>query len=359
VTLVIAVLALIAGSQRGVNDASDFFARRDGGAGAPRAARDAPPAKRAGEARPAKSQPPPPVTPLDPARAAPAPNVKAPGQWVRVSPGTFTMGSPVDEPGRNPNEAQHEVTLTRPFLIQTMEVTQGQFQDTMGYNPSEFAKCGRDCPVEQVSWNDAAAYCNALSKRESLEPCYSCEGQGIRVWCSESEAFDAPYDCPGYRLPTEAEWELAARAGATTALYTGAITIRGRNDAPELEAIAWFLGNSRVSYPGGFDCAPSAWRQRALEKCGPHPVGKKQRNRCGLHDVVGNVWEWCHDWYAVGLGDTSTTDPAGPEKGIGRVFRGGSWDNDAASLRVARRNGGAPGSRYVDVGFRPVRTATP
>jgi formylglycine-generating enzyme required for sulfatase activity len=299
---------------------------------------------------------PPIVTPLDPARAAPAPDVKAPGAWVRISPGTFAMGSPADEPGRHANETRHQVTLTRPFVIQTTEVTQAQFRDVMGYDPSEFSKCGRDCPVEQVSWNDAAAYCNALSGREGLAPCYECTGEGLGVWCADAPAFPSPYQCPGYRLPTEAEWELAARAGTTTALYTGRITIRGRNDAPELEAVAWYLGNSIVGYEGGFDCAPSTWRQRTLDTCGPHPVGQKQRNQGGLHDVVGNVWEWCHDWYVEDLGAGAATDPAVLETKLGRVFRGGSWDNGAASSRVARRNGGAPGTRYVDVGFRPAKT---
>lgn len=352
--LVMAAAVLAWWSQRGVSEPGDFWMRRDAG---PLRAADGGASKRPGRAeRPAGEGPAPVATPLDPARAEPAPGVKAPGRWVRIRPGTFPMGSPDDEPGRRPNERRREVTLTRPFLIQTTEVTQGQFRDAMGYDPSAFAKCGRDCPVEQVSWSDAAAYCNALSAREGLAPCYECRGKGLATWCTDSAEFPTPYECPGYRLPTEAEWEHAARAGTTTALYTGPITIRGPNDAPELEPIAWYLGNSLVSYEGGFDCVPSSWRQRAVDKCGPHPVGTRQRNQAGLHDVVGNVWEWCHDWYADDLGAGPVTDPVGLEAKLGRVFRGGSWNNDAASVRVARRNGGAPGIRYVDVGFRPART---
>jgi formylglycine-generating enzyme required for sulfatase activity len=255
------------------------------------------------------------------------------------------MGSPADEVGRHDNEVQREVTLTRAFLIQTTEVTQGQFRDVMGYDPSEFARCGRDCPVEQVSWHDAAAYCNAISDQEGLGRCYSCRGEEISVFCTPSTAYATPYDCPGYRLPTEAEWELAARAGRATALYG------------ELAAIAWYAGNSDASYAGAFDCSDGGGGVREAATCGPHPVGLKRRNECGLHDVLGNVWEWCHDFYAEGRAESAATDPVGPGPAIARVFRGGSWDNDAGSLRLARRNGGAPGTRFVDVGVRSARTA--
>ena len=220
------------------------------------------------------------------------------GLAVRWIPsGRFPMGSSSSEPDRNSDEVQHEAVLTRGFFMAETECTQGQWELTMGSNPSEFK--GADRPVEQVSWEEAVEYCRKLTAKQRAE--------GI---------------LPGgweWRLPTEAEWEYAARAGTTGPRYG------------ELDAIGWYDGNSGSQ---------------------THPVSQKAANAWGLYDMMGNVWEWCSDWH----GDYPTgkvTDPRGPSSGSLRVFRGGSWLNDARSPRSATRNRFYPGFRYYDIGFRP------
>jgi formylglycine-generating enzyme required for sulfatase activity len=256
--------------------------------------------------------------------------------WVRICAGTFTMGSPPDEWGRwYDDETQHEVTLTNDFEIQTTEVTQRQFQELMGYNPSEYNGCA-DCPVETVSWYEAAAYCNALSDLTSFDRCYDCAGSGESVSCSWSSSYTTPYDCPGYRLPTEAEWEYAARSGTTGAHYG------------DLDAVAWYL-----------------WSYSDWETMTTHPVGTLEASPWGLYDMLGNVWEWCYDRHnhdpIVGIpyDPAPTTDPSGPEEGSSRVYRGGSLSYPANVVRAANRSWGEPGNRHFDHGFRPVRTLEP
>ncbi len=304
--------------------------------------------------------------------AAPAGSVVPPG-FVLVPAGKFTMGSPRsegiwigDKVYQIGDELQHKVTLTRAFYLQSTEVTQGQWTALMKTSRASFGGCGKDCPVEQVSWFDAVAYLNALSAKEGLEQCYTlvdcqatvdvdCKADGSceeDFTCKRVE-FPKGLDCEGYRLPTEAEWEYAARAGTTTALYTGPWSIEGDEDGHQLEPIAWHGANSGVTYDGGYDC--SSWTAKG-QRCGTHPVGRKVPNAFGLYDVLGNVWEWTWDFYSGNPGRRPLRDPLGPGKGDHRVIRGGSWRAEAEWIRAAQRSRSPPERRGDDVGFRPARS---
>jgi len=258
-------------------------------------------------------------------------------KWVAIPAGTFMMGSPTNEPCRYPDETQHQVTLTNSFEIMATEVTQGQFQALMGYNPSKKTACGSDCPVDWVSWYEAAAYCNALSTARGLPQCYACTGSGSAVSCSEVTSYAGAkvYECPGYRLATEAEWEYSYRAGTTTALHSGPITVCTGVD-PNADKIAWYKQNA-----GGT----------------PHPVAQKSPNAWSLHDMSGNAWEWCHDWLQTDLGPSPVTDPWGAPSGTGRIARGGSWMHNPQYLRAGLRGGhNIPTARESYLAFRCVRT---
>ncbi len=297
---------------------------------------------------PAKKTPPPPP----PEAPAPGPEALALSAqrpaMLPVAPGHFLMGSPADEPGRNADEVQHYVTLTRPFWLARTEVTQAQWRAVTGESPSRFgvgAGGGDSHPVERVSWLDAVAYLNRLSALEGLPSCYT----------ERAEGFDfAGLDCKGYRLPTEAEWEYAARAGTTTATYAGAPRLEGQRRAPGLDAIAWYPGNSGL--PGGdIACPEPTSMQHPAERCGTHPVGLKRANAWGLHDMLGNVWEWTHDAYGP-LDESAAIDPIGPPTGPRRVTRGGGWFREARFCRAANRYRPKADYRIWVIGLRPARS---
>lgn len=236
---------------------------------------------------------------------------------VLIPAGRFTMGDK-DEADAPP----HEVTISA-FYLDTHLVTQAQFQQAMGSNPSRWK--GDQNPVEQVRWSDAVRFCNRRSELEGLQPCYD-----LKTW-------QCDFAANGYRLPTEAEWEYACRAGTTTPYFFG--------DSPaKLGDYAWYEQNA-----GGH----------------PHPVGKKQPNPWGLFDICGNVWEWCNDFYQVDYYQHApAADPRGPEQGENKVLRGGGWRFSADNCRSGYRYNENPG--YADVcfgydiyGFRCVRSAAP
>jgi formylglycine-generating enzyme required for sulfatase activity len=244
---------------------------------------------------------------------------------VRINGGTFVMGSPAAEwqetnkeflattPTLKYDERQHYVTVSS-FYIGKYEVTQREWRKVMGRNPSHFK--GEYLPVETISWYDAVEYCNKRSEREGLTPVYS--GRGDRITWNRN--------ANGYRLPTEAEWEYACRAGTTTPYYTGT----------KVDGAGWYIDNS-------------GWKT--------HPVGQKQANAWGLYDMHGNVLEWCWDWYGeYPRGDQ--IDPTGAGAGASRVVRGGSWNYIARLLRSALRDRDVPADRNYDVGFRLARSAS-
>ena len=229
--------------------------------------------------------------------------------------------------GAPPAEAEHfawedpqtRVTITRSFKMGQFELTQAQYQAVMSNNPSYYSGVP-DRPVEQVSWTDAANYCALLTASQRLAGCLP------PAWA--------------YRLPTEAEWEYACRAGATTAFAYGQALRSGMADFDGREEYDATLGtefnptgvvNDQTSVVGGH--APNAW---------------------GLYDMHGNVWEWCLDWFGDQLPGGSVTDPQGPESGLYRVLRGGCWYDDASICRSASRGSGDPAYRGGDTGFRVV-----
>jgi formylglycine-generating enzyme required for sulfatase activity len=224
--------------------------------------------------------------------------------FVLIPSGTFNMGSPEDEPGRDSDETLHQVTLTKSYYLQTTEVTQAQWEAVMGNNPSFFSGCP-DCPVESVSWADVQAF---ISKMNTL-------GEGT------------------YRLPTDAEWEYACRAGSATRFYWG-------DDAD----------CSKANY-GNF------W---SLECEGINPgttmrAGSFAPNAWGLYDMSGNVWERCQDWYSADLSSSPSTDPTGPSSGSERVDRGAGWNYWARGCRCANRAKTDPASYTPLLGFRLAR----
>jgi formylglycine-generating enzyme required for sulfatase activity len=258
----------------------------------------------------------------------------APESLVFIRGGDFIMGSPPDEPGRFDNERQHTVTIS-PFYLGSHEVTQKEWQDLMGKSLRQTAEEngwdlygeGDNYPVYYVSWNDAVEYCNALSLRNGLEPAYSSRGKRV-IWNKSAN---------GYRLPTEAEWEYACRAGTATPFSTGKnITAAQANYDGEHP----YNNNPRGRF-----------RETAVE------VESFPPNPWGLYDMHGNVCEWCWDWYEDSYSDWPQTDPQGASSGSARVFRGGSWINYGRYLRSSYRNRNYPVFQDRRVGFRLARNA--
>jgi len=212
-----------------------------------------------------------------------------------IPAGKFLMGSPEGEKGRSTNEGPlHEVTISRAFYMGVFEVTQEQYEAVMGKDPSHFK--GAKNPVETVSWHDAVDFCKKLAEKT-----------GKKV-----------------RLPTEAEWEYACRAGSKTRFCFG-------DDETDLRDHTWYTANSDSK---------------------THPAGEKTPNAWGLYDMHGNVWEWCSDCWAVSYANAKNEDPQGPASGAFRVLRGGGWNVNPTYCRSALRFRSSPDDRYLNLGFR-------
>jgi formylglycine-generating enzyme required for sulfatase activity len=291
---------------------------------------------------PKKSEPATPAIAVgDGAKPGAAPQNPAKGDFMNtigikmklIQPGTFEMGSPRSESDRSDDETRHDVEITRPFYLGVYEVTQGEFHAVMGRNPSWFAANGDRCPVERVSWYDAVEFCNTLSEQEDFPPYYSITDPIRGPSGILARATVQVWGGTGYRLPTEAEWEYACRAGTTTPFHFG-YALNGRE------------ANVDGNFPYG-----------VVEK-GPYRqvttiVGSYHPNAFGLYDMHGNVWEWCWDWYdELYFRNSPLSDPQGPPDGVSRVMRGGSWDHEAGFARAADRSEREPTEDRSVFGFR-------
>lgn len=225
-------------------------------------------------------------------------------KFALIPPGQFEMGSPKSEEWHRPNEVLHRVTLTKAFYMSVTEVAQAQWQIIMGSNPS--FEIGDKLPVDTVTWDQAAEFCRKLTKKEGVT----------------------------YRLATEAEWEYACRAGTTTPFHTGAT-----------------ISPDQANYDGNSTYGKGV---KGIFREGPSKVGSLAANAWGLHDMHGNVWEWCADWYAE-YPKEAVRDPTGPAHGEHRIIRGGCWINFPAVCRSANRGEIPPRSWNFHTGFRVVR----
>jgi len=248
-------------------------------------------------------------------------------EMVHIRAGTFMMGSPRTEVFSREDEQLHQVTLTRDYLIGRFEVTQEFFQEITGTNPSYNNACPQ-CPVEMVSWRDAVLFCNIVSRKAGLKSAYKIHGNSISL----------DLDAPGYRLPTEAEWEYSCRAGSRTIFPNG-------NCLSSAEANI----NTYLPQPG---CEMGMNRAQTI------PVGSFAPNGWGLYDMIGNINEFCWDWYAFYQEDDQI-DPTGGPSAKYRVFRGGAFNNFPTRGHSASRQKMKPHQALDMVGLRLVRTVVP
>jgi formylglycine-generating enzyme required for sulfatase activity len=246
--------------------------------------------------------------------------VIAPGNFILIQAGTFAMGSPPDELCRSfLNESQHDVTLTNSFYVATTEVNQAQWTAVMGWNDSDYR--GPNLPVETVTWFDALLYCNQRSALEGLTSVYTITDVTSSGYHITGGTVTRNQSASGYRLLTEAEWEYACRAGSTTAFCNGGISQCECGSESHLAEVGWYCANA-----GGTT----------------HDVGTKSPNAWGIHDMHGNVWEWCWDSYSTSY----------------RIMRGGAYWSDAQRCRSASHAHGQPDLRGHDTGLRLARTAS-
>ena len=262
-------------------------------------------------------------------------------EFVPIPISSFTMGSPEDQNGRQPhpesdqsvesNEGQFQVTLTNPYHISSTEVTRGMFFQYMADDEQGSANCLDDnCPIQFINWHMAAQFTNRLSESIGLNTCYTCEGSGRDVECESKLEDGVIYQCPGFRLPTEVEWEYASRSGTEAAIWTpngGAELPSGiefdcndhtLSDGTYLSTLAWFCGSSDQAMP----------------------VGQLLANDYGLYDMSGNVWEWVHDAYGPYPTSSQTNYALSADSNDDNPLhslRGGRWGNEPYALRAAKR----------------------